>query len=221
MRSEASSPAPDSARAHACRIRQRAGRRLGLPRDPHAALATALGERTVAVDVGMLDDSPVLQHRGHRLRRPHRPPLQPASARTAAAVCPTSSSAFGKAAAMRARTTRSRSTARSHRAKRSSSPLLTARNTAWGCRSHRGQRLDDGLLEACVVEDRPVLARFRDARHLALGSVHRAPRMVMQPIRTAVVEADGEIEFHLDGEPGVARDRVTVTVRPGALMVKV
>ena len=84
-----------------------------------------------------------------------------------------------------------------------------------------GAKLDDGLLEACVVEDRSVLARFRDARHLALGSVHRAPRMVMQPIRTAVVETDGEIEFHLDGEPGVARDRVTVTIRPRALMVKV
>ena len=73
-----------------------------------------------------------------------------------------------------------------------------------------GARLDDGLLEACVVEDRPVVARFRDARHLALGSVHRAPRMVMQPIRTAMVETEGEIEFHLDGEPGVVRDRADV-----------
>ena len=84
-----------------------------------------------------------------------------------------------------------------------------------------GARLDDGLLEACVVEDRPVLARFRDARHLALGSIHRAPRMAMQPIRTAIVESDGEIEFHVDGEPGVVRDRLTVTIRPGALQVKV
>ena len=84
-----------------------------------------------------------------------------------------------------------------------------------------GARLDDGLLEACVVEDRSVLARFRDARHLVLGSVQRAPRLLMQPIRTAVVESHGEIEFHLDGEPGVVRDRLTVTVRPGALMVRV
>ena len=66
-----------------------------------------------------------------------------------------------------------------------------------------------------------MLARFRDARHLALGSIHRAPRMVMQPIRTAIVEADGEIEYHVDGEPGVVHDRLTVTIRPGALIVKV
>ena len=31
---------------------------LGVPRDPRAALATALGDRTLAVDVGMLDDRP-------------------------------------------------------------------------------------------------------------------------------------------------------------------
>ena len=78
-------------------------------------------------------------------------------------------------------------------------------------------RPDDGLLEAVVVEDRSVLARFRDARHLALGSIHRAPRMAMQPVRTAIVEADGEIEYHVDGEPGVVHDRLTISVRPGAL----
>ena len=82
-------------------------------------------------------------------------------------------------------------------------------------------RLDDGLLEACVVADRSVLARFRDARHLALGSVHRAPDMIIQSIRSATLESEGDIEFHLDGEPGVVRDRLTVTIRPGALMVKV
>jgi diacylglycerol kinase family enzyme len=81
-------------------------------------------------------------------------------------------------------------------------------------------RLDDGLLEAVIVADRPVLARFRDARHLALGSVNRAPDMVMRHVRTATIETDGEIEFHVDGEPGVARSRLDVSLRPGALHVK-
>jgi diacylglycerol kinase family enzyme len=44
---------------------------------------------------------------------------------------------------------------------------------------------------------------------------------VRQPVRTATVEAAGEIEFHVDGEPGVVRDRLTVTLRPRALKVKV
>ena len=78
----------------------------------------------------------------------------------------------------------------------------------------------DGLLEAVIVEDRSVAARFRDARHLALGSIHRAQHMISQPVRTATVEADGDIEYHLDGEPGVVQGRVEVSVRPGALAVK-
>ena len=40
-----------------------------------------------------------------------------------------------------------------------------------------GAKLDDGLLEATVVEDRPALARFIDARHLALRTIARAPRV--------------------------------------------
>ena len=84
-----------------------------------------------------------------------------------------------------------------------------------------GAKLDDGLLEACVVEDRSVLARFRDARHLALGTVHRAPKMLVQGVRTAMIEGEGEIYVHLDGEPGVAHDRVSISIRPGALRVRV
>jgi YegS/Rv2252/BmrU family lipid kinase len=193
---------------------------LGIPRDSRAALATALGPTTLAVDVGMLDDRPFfniagigfdahiarlfnLRPRGRRGRLPY----------IAIAVregC--------------------RYVGKDYRITldgipRGSRALLIAfangREYGMGMRIAPGARLDDGLLEACVVEDRSVLARFRDARHLALGSVHRAPRMVMQRVRTAIVEADGEIEFHLDGEPGVARDRLTVTIRPGALMVKV
>jgi len=144
---------------------------LGVPRDPHAALATALGERTLAVDVGMLDDHPFFNIAGigfdaHIARLFNQRP----------------------------------------RGRRGRVPYVVI-----------------GVREGCryAGRDRSVLARFRDARHLALGSVHRAPRMVIQPVRTAMVETAGEIEYHLDGEPGIARDRVTVTIRPRALMVKV
>ncbi len=189
-------------------------------KEPHAALATALGERTLAVDVGMLDDRPFFniagigfdahiarlfnqRPRGRRGRLPYVVIGVREGCRYAA---------------------REYSITLDGRTQRSKALLIAFANGqeyGMGMQIAPGARLDDGLLEACVVEDRSVLARFRDARHLALGSVHRAPRMVMQPIRTAVVETEGEIEFHLDGEPGVARDRVTVTIRPGALIVKV
>ena len=82
-------------------------------------------------------------------------------------------------------------------------------------------RLDDGLLEACVVMDRPVLSRFLHARHLATGTIDRAPSIVRESVRGATVEADGEIVYHLDGEVAVATGRLAITMEPGALRVKV
>jgi diacylglycerol kinase family enzyme len=44
--------------------------------------------------------------------------------------------------------------------------------------------------------------------------------MLLKQVRTAIVKSAGEIEYHLDGEPGVAEGRAEITVRPGALLVK-
>ena len=80
--------------------------------------------------------------------------------------------------------------------------------------------LDDGLLDASIIEDRPVLARFWHARYLAAGTPERAPRVTSRQIRRAVVSTAGPIEYHLDGEPGVAAERVEIEIRPRALLVK-
>lgn len=80
--------------------------------------------------------------------------------------------------------------------------------------------LDDGLLEAFVIEDRSVLARFRDARHLIGGTVLKAPGVVQKKVRRAVVESAAPIEYHVDGEPGCAEGRLEIGVLPRALRVK-
>jgi diacylglycerol kinase (ATP) len=80
--------------------------------------------------------------------------------------------------------------------------------------------LDDGLLEATIVEDRSALARFVDARHLALRSIARAPRVLVRQVRSAAVTTDGPIQYHVDGEPGVLSGRVTIRILPGALQVR-
>ena len=82
-------------------------------------------------------------------------------------------------------------------------------------------RMDDGRLEALVVEDRPPLARLLAARHLALGTADRAPRIIRRSVASAVVETDGDIVYHVDGEVGRARDRVDIRIRPGVLKVRV
>jgi len=82
-------------------------------------------------------------------------------------------------------------------------------------------RMADGKLEALVVEDRSPILRLWAARHLALGKADRAARITTRSITSALVETDGDILYHVDGEIGRGRDRVEVRIRPGALKVRV
>jgi YegS/Rv2252/BmrU family lipid kinase len=80
--------------------------------------------------------------------------------------------------------------------------------------------LDDGLLEATIVEDRPVVSRFVDARHLALRSIARARGVAVSQVRSATVSSRGRLVYHLDGEPGTASATVAIRIEPGALRVR-
>lgn len=81
-------------------------------------------------------------------------------------------------------------------------------------------RLDDGLLDVIIVEDRAVISRFWHARYLARGTPQNAPMVTTARIKRAVIEFPGEMEFHVDGEPGVARGRIDVEILPGALLIR-
>ena len=84
-----------------------------------------------------------------------------------------------------------------------------------------GAVLDDGLLEATVVEDRLALARFVDARHLALRTIARAPKVRCARVRRgSVSRPGGPMLYHVDGEPGVAAEALAFRLEPGALRVK-
>jgi len=84
-----------------------------------------------------------------------------------------------------------------------------------------GALMDDGQLEAIIVEDRSPLARVWSCRHIALGRVERTPGLIVRGVKTATIESEGEIVYHLDGEIGRARGRVDVRVLPSALVVRV
>jgi diacylglycerol kinase (ATP) len=83
-----------------------------------------------------------------------------------------------------------------------------------------GARLDDGWLDATVVEDRPAVARFLDARHLATRTIDRARRVLLRRVRSAMVTAEEPMQYHLDGEPGVIEGTVEIGMMPGALRVR-
>jgi diacylglycerol kinase (ATP) len=193
---------------------------LAVPRDPKAAIATALGARTLAVDAGMLNDRPFFNVAGIGFDA-HIAHLFNQRARGRRGRLPYVVIGVREGCTYISKTY----TVTMEGSRIISNALLIAfangTEYGMGVRIAPHARLDDGLLEACIVEDRPVLSRFLHARHLALGSIQRAPNLITQSVRQATVEADGEIVYHLDGEPGVVSGRAEVTIRPGALVVKV
>ena len=82
-------------------------------------------------------------------------------------------------------------------------------------------QMDDGKLEAMVVEDRHPLARLWCGRYLAMGTADKAPRVIKRSIESATIESDGDMPYHLDGEIGHARGSITVRIRPKLLTVRV
>jgi YegS/Rv2252/BmrU family lipid kinase len=193
---------------------------LGIPRSPASSIATALGTKTMAVDVGMLDDRPFFNVAGIGFDA-HIARLFNERPRGRRGKLPYVVIGVREGCRYKGKEYSLTLDGRSHVSRALLIAFANGREYGMGMQIAPGARLDDGLLEACIVEERPVLARFRDARHLALGSVDRAPKMVIQPIRQATVASEGDIEYHLDGEPGVARGGLTISVRPGALRVKV
>ena len=84
-------------------------------------------------------------------------------------------------------------------------------------------RLDDGRLEAIVVDDRGPLARLWSGRHLAFGTSERAGGVTWRSIERAQIEADGvPLSTTWTGSPSVGRGRARdpSSVR-GALQVRV
>jgi YegS/Rv2252/BmrU family lipid kinase len=98
--------------------------------------------------------------------------------------------------------------------------FANGREYGMGAQIAPGARLDDGRLDAVIVEDRPVLARFWDARRLATRSAHLARGVIARQVTRATVRTDGEVQYHVDGEVGTAAAPIDVRVQPGALKVK-
>jgi YegS/Rv2252/BmrU family lipid kinase len=99
--------------------------------------------------------------------------------------------------------------------------FANGREFGMGARIAPQAELDDGVLDATVIEDRSVIARFLDAPYLAFAMTHRAKGVTVSRIRAATIEADGEILFHVDGEPGSVERRLDVHIVPKALTVRV
>ena len=193
---------------------------LGLPWQPHAALAAAFDGMDKTIDAGMLANRPFFnvagigfdahvarlfneRPRGRRGKMPYVTISVREGCRYAAAEYRLT---------LDGRTTKLPAL------------LITFANGqefGMGARIAPKAKLDDGLLDAVVVEDRSVVSRFLDVPYLAFAAVHRARGVRITHIKEARIETDGPIEYHVDGEPGVTEGSVDVRIVPGALRVRV
>ena len=192
---------------------------LGTPREPLAALALAFDGETRTIDAGMMGERPFFNIAGIGF-----------DARVAALFNARGAGRRGGwpyiviGVREACRYSGVQYTIDLDGDRRSVHALLVAfangREYGIGARIAPLAQLDDGLLDATIVETRPVLTRFWHARHMALGTAHRAPSVLTRKIRRAVVDAAVPMEFHVDGEPGIIQGPVEVTVCPAALKVR-
>jgi YegS/Rv2252/BmrU family lipid kinase len=82
-----------------------------------------------------------------------------------------------------------------------------------------GARLDDGLFEVVIVEDLSLFGIAARLPSLFRGTLTSGRGVSMRAARTIRIRAPGPIPFHVDGEPGLGGDEITVRMHPLALTV--
>jgi diacylglycerol kinase family enzyme len=100
--------------------------------------------------------------------------------------------------------------------------LVTFANSAQfgnGARIAPSARIDDGLLDMVVFQERSRFATLCGLPKLFTGGVERIAGVTTRQITDAVVESDAPMIFHVDGEPHAGETRLEARVVPGALLV--
>jgi YegS/Rv2252/BmrU family lipid kinase len=81
-------------------------------------------------------------------------------------------------------------------------------------------RLDDGLLDVLVVDQRSIAAQLWRARYLLWGRPDRAPGVSAYRTAEGIVECDAPMEYHVDGEWQSGETRLEARVHAGALLIR-
>src|SRR5262249_48956354 len=102
--------------------------------------------------------------------------------------------------------------------------LVTIANSAQfgnGALIAPGAKVDDGVLDLVVVEERSRFATACQVPRLFNGTVGRVGGCTIRQIERVTIEAERPMTFHVDGEPVSGGTRLSVRVHPSALRVAV
>jgi len=100
--------------------------------------------------------------------------------------------------------------------------LVTAANSAEfgnGACIAPGARVDDGLLDLVVMQERSRLRTVISLPRLFNGTVDRAPGCSIRQVNRATIESERPMAFHVDGEPVAGGTSLRLRIHPGALNV--
>jgi diacylglycerol kinase (ATP) len=193
-------------------------RELALPFDSASALGKALGGTPHAIDVGEIEQRFFVNVAGigldayvaARFNDPRNVRRGPRAyvAMTAAALASYRPKTYDIATA-------------DGRVTKTALLIVLANGTEFGNRIliARGARVDDGLLDLVVVEERSRMATLCRVPWLLTRSIHRVPVWSTRPVTDVRIESDEPMLFHVDGEPVQGGRCVTARIHPGALHV--
>jgi diacylglycerol kinase family enzyme len=102
--------------------------------------------------------------------------------------------------------------------------LLTIANSAQfgnGARIAPQARIDDGLLDLVVFEERSRVATLAALPRLFFGGVEKVRGVTMKRIERVAIDSARPMMCHADGEPFEGGTHVTASVRPHSLRVAV
>ncbi len=81
-----------------------------------------------------------------------------------------------------------------------------------------GARLDDGLLDVCMVGNLSRLAALKELPGIYRAAHLKHPKVTMARVRSMRIEAEPGIKVHLDGEP-FGELPIALSVKPGAIEI--
>jgi len=90
-----------------------------------------------------------------------------------------------------------------------------------GARIAPDARIDDGLLDLVIVEERSRWGTLWQVPRLFNGTADRIAGRTVQRIAEATIECNQPMVFHVDGEAILGGTRLTARVHPGALQIAV
>ena len=98
--------------------------------------------------------------------------------------------------------------------------IANSKQYGFGAEIAPGARLDDGLLDLVIVQDRKFAGNVRRIPSLFLRQLDRQKGIITHRVRELTVRSRDSMLFHVDGEAVQGSDTLVARVHPGALRLK-